>query len=88
MHRPRDDGSDMPFPIGDEEPDKIIAAAGLNCAKRAPDRSEGSVQLPQAEGLDRVDQNTMPGEDRIDTNINAAATVCGGVNVGAGSDAV
>jgi aminocarboxymuconate-semialdehyde decarboxylase len=27
--RPRDDGSDMPFPIGDEEPAKIITAAGL-----------------------------------------------------------
>jgi aminocarboxymuconate-semialdehyde decarboxylase len=26
-------GSDMPFPIGDTEPMKIVAAAGLNCAQ-------------------------------------------------------
>ena len=28
-------GSDMPFPIGDEEPGKIVAAAGLTAEKMA-----------------------------------------------------
>ena len=35
-------GSDMPFPIGDEEPARIVTAGGLNAARS--NRSAGEVR--------------------------------------------